>query len=141
MTNELSEMKMKHLSVQLNDLPEELLLVIFRKLNNIDLLYSCLGISNRFDRILNDLVFTNDLRLVISSVDHVIYPLSSEIIDRFCLEILPKIHEKIQSLTVESLYMEDVFRAAVYPNLSSLCLISIKEENMANLFNGKIFVN
>ena len=139
--NELSEMTMKNFSVRLNDLPEELLLIIFRKMNNIDLLYSVLGINSQLDRILNDSFFTNDLRLVRSSVDDVICPLSSEIMDRFCLEILPKMNEKIQSLTVEPLYMEKIFCAGDYLHLRKLCLTSIEQEKLADLFNGKIFSN
>ena len=132
---------MERFCVQLNDLPEELLLIVFRKLSNVDLLYSCLGISSRLDRILNDPLFTNDLRLVMSSIDDVICPLSDGIINRFCLEILPKINEKIQSLTVVSLYMERILCAADYPNLCKLCLVSIQEEQVTDLFNGKVFVN
>ena len=128
-------------SLRLNDLPEELLLIIFRKMNNIDLLYSILGINRQLDRIMNDSFFTNDLRLIMSSVDDVIRPLSSEIVDRFCSEILPKIDEKIQSLTVESLYMENIFRAGGYFNLRKLCLASIKQEKLSELFNGKISAN
>ena len=134
-------MTVKNVCVRLNDLPEELLLIIFRKVNNIDLLYSIVGITSQFDRILSDSFFTNDLRLVTSSVDNVICPLSSEIIDRFCLEILPRINENIQSLTVEPLYMAKIFRAGDYLNLRKLCLTSIEQEKLADLFNGKIFAN
>ena len=125
--------------VRLNDLPEEILLMILRKLQNVDALYSLVGINSQFDRILNDPLFTNSLRFVASSSDDVICPLSKEIVDRFCLEIFSKINDKIQSLTVESLYMEDIFRAGSYPNLCKLCLISIEQDRLADLINGKIF--
>ncbi len=32
-----------------------------------------------------------------------IYPLTDEVLERFCLEILPKIHHRIEWLTVELL--------------------------------------
>jgi hypothetical protein len=35
--------------------------------------------------------------------------------------------------------MEDIFRAGSYPNLSKLCLISIKQGRLGDLINGKIF--
>jgi hypothetical protein len=130
---------MENFCVRLNDLPEELLLIILRKLQNVDLLYSLMGINSQFDRILNDPLFTTNLRFVTNSLDDVICPLSNEIADRFCFEIFPKIDDKIQSLTVESLYMEDIFRAGSYPNLCKLCLISIKQERLVDLINGKIF--
>ena len=135
-------MKMKNSClIRLNDLPEELLLIIFRKLNNIDLFYSILGINNQLDRILDDSFFTNELKLVTSSVDDVICPLSSEVVHRICSEVLPKINEQIRSLTVESLYMENIFRAGDYLNLRKLCLASIKQEKLPDLFNGKIFAS
>jgi hypothetical protein len=127
---------MEHYCVHLNDLPVELLVIIFRKLNNCDLFYSLFGINKQLDRILNDPLFTNDLRLV-SSADDVIHPLSNAMMERFCLEVLPKIHQKIRSLTVESLHMERIFRVDDYPNLCKLCLTSIERETLVNLLNGK----
>jgi hypothetical protein len=45
--------------VQLDDLPDELLMFIFNKMNNIDLLYSLFGINQRLDLILQDSNYTN----------------------------------------------------------------------------------
>ncbi len=129
---------MENLSNNLLDLPEELLLIIFKQLNNVELLYSLMGINKQVDRILNDSSFTNNLSLINLSNNY-ICSLSSQILDRFSLEILPKIYQKIECLTVESFSMERILTAYDYPNLHKLCLISIEEETIIHLFNGKIF--
>jgi hypothetical protein len=61
------------------------------------------------------------------------------ILNRFCLQILPEIHDKIQWLDLESSSMKHVLRAANYPNLDSLALYNIDEESARSLFTGKIF--
>ncbi len=39
------------------DLPDEILLIIFKKLNNVSLLYSLLSINKRLDKVLQDNIF------------------------------------------------------------------------------------
>lgn len=135
----LLKIKMESVSIELIDLPNELLLIIFKKLNNVDLLYSLMGIDNQFDQILYDSMLTNCLTLTRSSSDGDICPLINEMLDRFCSEILPKIHHKIECLTVESVSMESILLANDYPNLRKLCLVSIEEVRLPDLFNGEIF--
>jgi hypothetical protein len=48
-------------------------------------------------------MFTLCLALIRSSSMKHIYPLTDEVLERFCLEILPKIHHRIEWLTVELL--------------------------------------
>ncbi|CAF1340543.1 unnamed protein product [Rotaria sordida] len=131
---------MANFSVQLIDLPDELLFIIFKKLNNVELLYSLMGINKRLDRILYDSIFTRRLTLIRSSSNRHIYPLRDEMLDRFCLEILPKIHHKIEWLTVESLSMERIFLVDDYSNLHQLGLLSIQWEGLERLFDGKIYI-
>jgi hypothetical protein len=61
------------------------------------------------------------------------------ILNRFCLQILPEIHGKIQCLDLESSSMRHILRAANYPNLNVLRLYNIDEESARCLFTGKIF--
>ncbi|CAF1587492.1 unnamed protein product, partial [Rotaria magnacalcarata] len=42
---------MNYSTVQLVDLPDEMLIEILKKLTNVDVLYSMLGVSQRFDRL------------------------------------------------------------------------------------------
>jgi hypothetical protein len=60
-------------------------------------------------------------------------------IDRLCVHILPKIHDKIKWLSLEFLSIERILLAAIYPNLSGLCLYNIDMNTADHLFHGKKF--
>jgi hypothetical protein len=139
---------MEYSSVQLDDLPDEILIIISKKLYNITLLYSLIGVNIRLNNILYDSIFTNRLtlvnfvssRLIIgrSSPIYFTYPLPDPIVDRFCLHILPKIHQNVKWLDLESLSMERILLSTNYPNLSGIALYNIPIERAAQLFSGKI---
>ncbi|CAF5177118.1 unnamed protein product, partial [Rotaria sp. Silwood1] len=110
-------MNMEYLCVQLNDLPDEILMIIFKKLANIEVLYSLSNVNKRLNRIAQDSVFTNELALFLSTCNGFVYALPDPILDGFCSYILPKIHQKIQWFQLESLLMDCILRATNYPNL------------------------
>jgi hypothetical protein len=130
---------MEYSCVQFNDLPDEILMIILKKLNNIDVLYSLFGVNKRLNKILSDSLFTNRLTLLISLMNHYFCSLSNPILDQFCLQILPKIHEKIQWLDLEQFSIERILLATNYPNLFGFGLYNIQEEVAIYLFNGNIF--
>lgn len=130
---------MKNFPIQLIDLPDELLLIVSKKLNNVELFYSLMGINRQLDRILFDSIFTDCLTLTTNSFNGHIYSLDNQILDRLCRDIIPKIHEKIQYITVDSLSMERILLVGDYPNLHKVCLVSMEEETLRHLFNGKIY--
>lgn len=112
-------LKMNHSSAQLMKLPDELLLIILKKLDHSDVLYSLLGLSIRLDQIIRGPYFTTKINLIKLKDDE----RSEEVetwIDRFCLEILPTIGHRIQWLKVQSTSMERILMAADYTNLSQL---------------------
>ena len=129
---------MAHLCNQLNDLPDEILVIIFKKLNNIILLYSLMGINKRLDKILHDSIFTSNLTLLTYLSYDSIYSLCNPMLDRFCLEILPKINNKIQWFNLEASSMKRILLSTNYPNLSGIALYNIPIERAAQLFSGKI---
>lgn len=51
------------LPIQLNNLPDEILLIIFKKLKNINLLFSLIGVNKHLNEIVHDSVFTSSLIL------------------------------------------------------------------------------
>ena len=131
--------KMSKSSVGLNDLPDELLLHIFRKLNYVDLLHSLQNVNQRLNRIIHEPIFTTQLDFVQWLPHKYINLLSSQImLNRFCSQILPDIHENVKYLDLESSSMRDVLCAAKYPNLHTLGLYNINEESVRSLFTGKI---
>ncbi|CAF1264653.1 unnamed protein product [Rotaria sordida] len=124
--------------IGLNDLPDEILMIIFKKLNNIDILYSFYGANQRLNKIIHDPTFTSCLTFVEWSLDNFIDLLSCKtILNQFCFRILPEIHNKIKWLGLESSSMKHVLRAAHYPNLDSLGLYNIDEESIRCLFTDE----
>jgi hypothetical protein len=127
--------------INILDFPDEILRVIFDKLNMVDVFYSLVGVNQRFDRLALDSVYTHHLHFVIkplikcytSSVDH-------QVLDKICRKVLPRIHCKIDKLTVEPLSMECVLDTANYPQLHSLSLVNFPKETLLQHLRG-LFVN
>ena len=86
------------------------------------------------NKIAHDFIFINHLSLLISSTNRSIYSL----LDRFCVRILPEIHDKIKWFDLESFSMERILLVANDLNLSSLRLYNIRQETAIHLFSGKI---
>ncbi|CAF1370362.1 unnamed protein product [Rotaria sordida] len=129
---------MKYSCVELNDLPDEILLIIFKKLDNLEALYSCQGINERLNKIIYDPIFTSRLSFLKWSFNKCINKFSSDmILNKFCLQILPKIHTKIKWLDLESETMKNILHATDCPNLYTLGLYNIEEETAKCLFTGK----
>ncbi len=131
-------MNMQSSYVKLNDLPDEILLIIFKKLANIEVLYSLFGVNKRLNKIAHDSIFTNYLTLFMPRSNGFVYSLPDAILDRFCLHILPKICKKVEWLDLESRSMERILLTN-YPNLTRLGLYNIHIETLNRFFTGKIF--
>ncbi|CAF2932667.1 unnamed protein product [Rotaria sp. Silwood2] len=128
---------MEYSCIQLNDLPDEILIYILKKLSNAEVLYSLLGVNKRLNKIVHDSIFTNDLSLLMSTSDGFVYSLPDLILYRFCSHILPKIHQKIQWLHLESLSMERILRVTNYPNLYGISLHNIQAKTAIDLFTNE----
>lgn len=96
---------------RLMDLPDEIIMFILNKLDNVDVLYSLMNVHTQLNRILHDPMLTTKIALIKPT---------DELLDRFCLQILPQIHRRIQWLSLESTSMERVLLSAAYPNLRQL---------------------
>lgn len=120
-------------------LPDEILIFIFQKLDNVEVLYSLFGLNMELDEFLQDSLFTSHLTLLqINSFNSVISPLADEILDRFCLKILPKVCEMIRSMSVETLSIERIFLSASnYLNLRQLNLYLMNKDVDLDLFIGE----
>ncbi len=124
---------MHDLSVHLLNLPNEILFIILEKLNNMDVLYSLLDKDNqRLDIIAQQQIFTNNLNFV---------SISDTMLDRFCLDILPKIHCNVKSLILEPASMRRILFATNYPHLTELKLFNFNREIFSRYFTGKQLVH
>jgi hypothetical protein len=133
---------MEYSRIELNGLPDEILLIIFKKLDNTDVLYSFHGVNKQLNKIIRDPIFTSSLNFVKWSSDKFLNKLSSNMIhDRFCLQILPDISIKIKWFHLESSSVKRILCAVDYPNLYGLGLYNMKEKTARRLFIGKkIFI-
>ena len=114
------------------DLPNEMLLIILKKLDNIDVLYSLFGINNkRLDILVHDGVFTNNFNFVTTS------SITDEKFDRFCTSILPRTHHCVKKLILETTSMERILLAGDYPNLTLLELFDFGAETVFRYFTSK----
>jgi hypothetical protein len=129
-------------SAHLLDLPNEILFLILKNLDNVDVLYSLLDINNqRLDIIAQEQIFSNILNFVfITQSTDEISTISDSILDRFCVSILPRVHKNVKSLIIESISMECILRAGIYPNLTELKLFNFNKEIISRYFTGKIFM-
>ncbi|CAF3060492.1 unnamed protein product [Rotaria sp. Silwood2] len=126
---------MEYSCIGLNNLSDEILMIIFQKLNNIDVLYSFQGVNQRLNKIIHDPTFTSRWSFVKWLSGGFIDLFCSDImLNRFCLKILPEIHDKIKWLDLESSSMKHVLHAINYPNLDTLGLYNINEESARSLF-------
>lgn len=140
---------MKYSSVQLTDLPDEILMIIFRKIHNIELLYSLMDLDPRIDAILTESIFTNRLPLLRfisrrlvnrrSTMPYYVYPLLAPTLDRFCERILPKINQKIRWLELESTSIERVLHVTYYSNLCGVAMYNISTDEAFQVFSSKTF--
>jgi len=112
---------MNRSNIYLLDLPDEILLMILKKLNNIDVLYSLLDINNgQLNFLAQENTFTNILKFV--SIDNI------SIIDRFCIDILPRIHHNVKCFIFDSFCMRRFLLATDYPNLTELKILHFKQK-------------
>ncbi|CAF3391945.1 unnamed protein product, partial [Rotaria sp. Silwood2] len=116
---------MEYSCIKLNDLPDEILMIILKKLHYIDVLYSLISVDKRLNAIASDSVFTKDLALMSTSSNDLSYEFTDPILDRFYLQILPKINYKIEWLNVESSSMQRILLPTNYPNLHGLGLYNL----------------
>jgi hypothetical protein len=61
-------MNMEHSITQLMDLPDEIIMIILKKLDNVEVLYSLMDINSRLNLILHDSSFTNKI-ILMTSID------------------------------------------------------------------------
>ncbi len=118
-------------------LPNEILLKILKKLNNMDVLYSLVGIGiERIDLLVQDQTFTNTLNFTSTDSDDVICSINGTLLDRFCIDILPQVQSNVRCLVVEAITMPRILSAGDYPNLTKLKIFQLNDETVSHCVTG-----
>ena len=135
--NDHSMMSMPRGSIDLLDLPDELLLLIMKKMKRIDILYSLLGVNERFDRLAGSTSHTRlvNFTSISSSDEHVC--MAGGVLDRLCFEIMPRICHNVETLILDHWSMERVLVACKYPALRSVIFSSFESDTILNCLKGK----
>jgi hypothetical protein len=128
---------MNHSPISINDLPDEIILMIWNKLNNIDVLYSFVGVNQRLDNLVRDPIYTRSIQLT-ETITNKYCSLSDSIIDQYYLNILPEIHQHIECFTLEPSSMERILISNSYPRLHKLTFTKITEDFVVRHFTGNI---
>jgi hypothetical protein len=131
---------MNYSTVNLLDLPDEILIIILKKLNYIDILYSLIGVDQKFDRLTRDIILTQSLDLTrknTSNKDN--HSKINSIFDQICRHILPQMQHNIQSLTLDCSSIHSVFSIGNYPQLHKLTLVDLHPRMACRMFGGMLF--
>jgi hypothetical protein len=129
---------MNYSPVSIVDLPDELLLTIFKKLDNFDVVYSLVGVNQKLDNVACDISFTRALDLMTIASNEVDDSRMNTILDRFCMHILPRIHHKVECLTVQACFLQRILHASNYLNLRTLTLDNLELNMASHIFNGML---
>ena len=126
---------MDHSTVSISALSDEMLLTILMKLNNVDVLYSLIGVNKKLDQLARDITFTRSIDLVkiLSNKKR------KSILDRFCFSIIPRIQHNIECLTLDSLSIDRVLSIANYPKLRKLTLVNLTYATAFCILYGMLF--
>ncbi len=120
------------------DLPDEMLLAILNKMNMVDVLYSFVDVNQRFDRLVLDPLYICHLNFTNNSLLNRNSAIANQVLDRICERIVPRIHHKINKLTVQPLSMERLLTID-YPQLHSLSLVNFKQKILLQYLTGILF--
>ncbi|CAF3615179.1 unnamed protein product [Rotaria sp. Silwood1] len=118
------------------DLPNEILLMICKKLNMVDVLYSLVDVNERFDQLILDHLYIRHLNMTtmtIKSAFDRIFSINNQVLSRICENIFPRIHDQVNQLTVDS-HSIDRLLTFNYPQLYSLSLVDFQEKNTSTIF-------
>ena len=114
-------------------LSDDVLLYILKQLNNLDVLFSLIGVNRQLDRVARDVTFTRSLDLSgICSNDGE----AQAILERFYSDILPRIHDRVECFTLQSRSIDRVLHAGSYPRLRRLAVLDTRYDMIATILNA-----
>jgi hypothetical protein len=126
--------------INILDLPDEMLLIILSKLDMVDVFYSIVDLNKRFNQLVLDPLYIHHLDLTVkTSLDHN-SPVDNQVLDQIRTKVLPRIHDKVNKITVTSPSMEFIFNTVDYPQLHSLSLVDFQQETLLQYLTS-IFSN
>jgi len=121
----------------IEDLPNEILLIIINKLNIGDVVYSFVDVNKRFAQLILNPLYTRNLNMTnitMKSFYDPTFSIDDRVLSRICENNLPQIHDQVNHLTVEQDSIERIL-IGNYPQLYSLSLVNMKEKKTFSILN------
>ena len=122
------------------ELPDEILLLIFKQLPMLDVLSFLAHVHPRLHGLAHDFLYVR--RLDLTGVSTIrsrcidLCPTADEVLSRLVANTLPRLHEQVHQMTVESDSIKQIIAAGTYPQLYSLSLRHFKEEFLGHCLTG-----
>jgi hypothetical protein len=123
------------------DLPNEILLIIFNKLNMVHVFYSLVNVCERFDQLVFDPLYIRNVdmtSMTMKSFFDRLYSVDDQVLDRICENILPRIHHQLNELIIEQHSIQRVLHTLNYPQLYSLTLMNFEAKILSKYLIGKL---
>ncbi|CAF4468811.1 unnamed protein product [Rotaria sp. Silwood2] len=131
---------MNQSNVSLLDLPNEILIIILMKRDIMDVLYSMMNIGNqRVANLVLEKTFTKSLNFVLITPNDNIFSIDDSILNRFYINILPRIDHNVKSLILESVSVQRILLSANCPNLTELKIFKLQRTNLCTAFCSRGF--
>ncbi len=129
---------MSHKTVHLLDLPDEILLLIMKKLGSMDVLYSLLDVNKRLDQLARSIDNTKCIDFSIVSPNVESHLINDVKLVRFRDEILPQIHNDVVEFRLNYFCMKPILLACKYPNLSMIVIKDFLPYSFVRDISGKV---
>ncbi|CAF4621880.1 unnamed protein product [Rotaria socialis] len=101
-------------NINILDLPDEILSIIFNKLKTIDIFYSLVGVNHRFDRLPLDSLVIHHLDCAIERYRVHNLSVDTYILDKVCSKIYPRINDKITKLALDPFSTEPILNGEIF---------------------------
>lgn len=124
--------------INIIDLPNEILLYIFNKVNIIDVFYSLVGVNQRFDQLIFNLLDIDNIPCIFHQKYINDKSKHDYILDKICLKILPRINKKIKKITIDPYSLKRMVNAIDFPQLYSLSLFGYQIDTISRGLLSKI---
>ncbi|CAF1626699.1 unnamed protein product [Rotaria sp. Silwood1] len=124
--------------INILDLPDEMLLIILSKLDMVDIFYSLVDLNKRFNQLVFDPLYIHHLDLRSKTFKKHNSSVDNQVFDQIRTKVLPRIHYKVNKITVTLPFMEFIFNTVDYPQLHSLSIVNFQQETLLQYLTSDV---
>ncbi|CAF2101954.1 unnamed protein product [Rotaria magnacalcarata] len=118
------------------DLPNEILFIIFNELNMVDVLYSFVDVTQRLNQLVFDPFYRSNLSMtsmMMKSFNERIYSTDNQILDKICKNVLPRIYHQVKELIVEQYSIDNLIFSFYLLIRDNVILRKLLDEQITHL--------